>query len=120
VARRGALAARKRRLAAVGSGEVFGVVVGGEANDGVAFETVILEVLHYGPPDIVVHDHDDVGFLPCCLCVSRIFLLQRHGLRRELDDGRDYSGDSIRASIFPLSVPLNALLSFECQLRYYQ
>ena len=58
---RRALAAGERRLAAVGPGEVLGAVVGGEDDDRVVLEPVVLQLLHDRADDVVELRH--AGFL---------------------------------------------------------
>ena len=74
---RGALAAGERRLAAVRPGEVLGAVVGREADDRVAFEVVVLQVLHDGADDVVDLRH--AGFLhrPVVFRVAQRLVLGR-------------------------------------------
>jgi hypothetical protein len=48
-----ALALRERRLSAIGPGEHFGAVVGGEDDDGIIVDTHVLELLH-DDADVVV------------------------------------------------------------------
>ena len=55
--KRRSLAAGKRRLSAVGPGEVLGAVVGGEGDDRVVVEPVVLDVLHDRADDVVELGH---------------------------------------------------------------
>src|SRR6185436_40483 len=49
----GSLAARERLLAAVRPSEVLRAVVGGECDDCVVVESLVLELLHYPTDDVV-------------------------------------------------------------------
>jgi hypothetical protein len=71
-----ALAARERRLAAIGPSEVFGAVVGGEPDDRVLLEAVVLEVLHHRTDDVVELRH--AGFLngPAILRIAQALVFR--------------------------------------------
>ena len=81
------LAAGERRLAAVGPGEVLGAVVGGEDDDGVVLEPVVLEVLHHRADDVVELRH--AGFLdaPAVLRRAHALILLRE-VRDDVHAGR--------------------------------
>ena len=60
----GSLAAGKRRLTAVGPGEILGAVVGAEGDDRVVVEAVVLELFHHGADDVIELGHAGFFFAP--------------------------------------------------------
>src|SRR5271157_1358225 len=71
------LATRKRCLAAIGPGEVLRAVVGGEDDDGVLLETLVVELLHDCADDVVKLGHSGFVDGPAVLRRAQLLVLFR-------------------------------------------
>ena len=67
------LALRERRRSAIGPGEEFGAVVGGEDDDGVIVHAHVLEILHHQGDVVIELGHAGFLFRPAILRVARRF-----------------------------------------------
>src|SRR5271157_2273352 len=73
----GPLGPRERSLAAIGPGEVLRAVVGGEDDDGVLLEPVVLELLHDRADDVVELGHSGFVDGPAVLWRAQLLVLFR-------------------------------------------
>ena len=66
----------KRRLSAIGPGELFRAVVSGEQDNGVVIQTIVFEILHHGADFVIQFGHP--GFLkgPAILRIAHSFVLR--------------------------------------------
>ena len=77
----------ERRLTAIGPGEDFGAVVGGEHDDGVLVLADVLQLLHHEADIIVQLRHAGFFFRPSILCVPHRLILRRE-VRDDVHAGR--------------------------------
>ena len=83
----GSLGLRERRLTAIGPGEDFGAVVGGEDDDGVVVLAHVLELLHHQADVVVELGHAGFLFRPAVLRVAHRLILRRE-MRDDVHAGR--------------------------------
>ena len=70
-------ALRERRRSAIGPGEEFGAVVGGEDDDGVVVHAHVLELLHHQTDVVIELGHAGFFFRPAILRVAHLLVLLR-------------------------------------------
>ena len=88
------LGLRERRLTAIGPGEDFGAIVGGEDDDGVVVHAHVLELLHHQADVVIELGHAGFFFRPAILRVAHRFIFRGemrddvHARRVEPDEER--------------------------------